>query len=44
MTDVFVIDSIYLLLATEYVDSLDDAAFSEAIQLQAAYLAGLSNE
>jgi hypothetical protein len=39
---VFVIDSIYWLLATEYVDSLDDLAFAEAVQSQAAYLAGLS--
>jgi hypothetical protein len=44
MTDVSLIDSIYLLLETEYVDCLDDLAFGEAVQLQAAYLAGLSNE
>jgi len=42
MVDVFVMDAVFALLATEYADALDDVAFAEAVQSQATYLAGLS--
>jgi hypothetical protein len=43
MIDEFIMDAVYRLLDTE-LDCLDDTAFGEAIQSQAAYLAGLSCE
>jgi hypothetical protein len=42
--DVFVMDAVHAILLEDFVDCLDDAAFAEAIQLRAAYLAGLSAE
>lgn len=40
--DVFVLDSVYWLMETDYADQLSDDEFSAAVQDRAAYLAGLS--
>ena len=43
MIDVFILDAVYSLLDAD-LDCLDDAAFSEAVKSQAAYLAGIMYE
>ncbi len=43
MIDAFILDAVYSLLDAN-LDSLDDAAFGEAVNAQAAHLAGLSCE
>ena len=40
MIDVFVLDALYSLLDAD-LDSLNDAAFGEAVRSQAAHLAGI---
>lgn len=40
MTDVFVMDALYGLLDADFADTLDDAAFGEAMKARTAYLAG----
>ncbi len=40
----FFLDALDLLLATDYVDVLDDDALAEAIVAQATYLAGIASE
>lgn len=39
--DVFVLDSIYWLIETDYADQLSDDEFAAAIQDRAALLAGV---
>lgn len=42
--DVFVLDSIYWLMETEYANLLSDREFAVAVHDRATYLAGLSAE